>query len=73
MRAALAFAFALIALPALAQTAQSGGGFSSVGGTCSAQTWAYVGAGSVIMKREHLLPRVRYQGVPSRAVGQETD
>ena len=46
MRAALAFAFALIALPALAQTAQSGGGFSSVGGTCSAQTWAYVGAGS---------------------------
>ena len=33
----------------------------------------HVGAGSVIMKREHLLPRVRYQGVPSRAVGQETD
>ena len=33
----------------------------------------HVGAGSVIMKREHLLPGVRYQGVPSRAVGQETD
>jgi non-ribosomal peptide synthetase-like protein len=31
----------------------------------------HVGAGSVIMKREHLLPGVRYQGVPSRAVGEE--
>jgi non-ribosomal peptide synthetase-like protein len=33
----------------------------------------HVGAGSVIMKREHLLPGVRYQGVPSRAVGEEPD
>ena len=32
----------------------------------------HVGAGSVIMKREHLLPGVRYQGVPSRAVGEES-
>ena len=31
----------------------------------------HVGAGSVIMKREHLLPGLRYQGVPSRAVGEE--
>ncbi len=31
----------------------------------------HVGANSVIMKREHLLPGLRYQGVPSRAVGEE--
>jgi non-ribosomal peptide synthetase-like protein len=31
----------------------------------------HVGANSVVMKREHLLPGVRYQGVPSRAVGEE--
>jgi non-ribosomal peptide synthetase-like protein len=31
----------------------------------------HLGAGSVVMKREHLLPGVRYQGVPSRAVGEE--
>ena len=31
----------------------------------------HVGAGSVVMKREHLLPGLRYQGVPSRALGEE--
>ncbi len=32
----------------------------------------HLGAGSVVMKREHLLPGLRYQGVPSRVVGEET-
>ena len=31
----------------------------------------HLGANSVVMKREHLLPGLRYQGVPSRAVGEE--
>jgi len=31
----------------------------------------HVGAGSVIMKREHLLPGLRYQGVPTRVAGEE--
>jgi len=32
---------------------------------------AHVGAHSVIMKHEHLLPGVRYQGVPTRVMGHE--
>jgi len=32
----------------------------------------HLGAGSVVMKREHLLPGMRYQGVPSRVVGEES-
>lgn len=32
---------------------------------------AHVGAHSVIMKQEHLLPGVAYQGVPTRIVGEE--
>jgi len=31
----------------------------------------HLGANSVVMKREHLLPGLRYQGVPSRAIGEE--
>ena len=33
----------------------------------------HVGAGSVIMKHEHLLPHLRYQGVPPRVLGDEFD
>jgi len=33
----------------------------------------HLGANSVVMKREHLLPGLRYQGVPSHAVGEEFD
>ncbi|MDE2435758.1 MAG: amino acid adenylation domain-containing protein [Sphingomonadales bacterium] len=32
----------------------------------------HVGAHSVIMKQEHLLPGLRYQGVPPRVLGRET-
>ena len=32
---------------------------------------AHVGANSVIMKHEHLLAGLRYQGVPSRVLGRE--
>ncbi len=31
----------------------------------------HLGANSVVMKAEHLLPGLRYQGVPSRAMGEE--
>jgi len=31
----------------------------------------YVGAHSVVMKHEHLLPGLRYQGVPTRVMGHE--
>ncbi|WP_428334558.1 amino acid adenylation domain-containing protein [Novosphingobium sp.] len=31
----------------------------------------HVGANSVVMKREHLLPGLRYQGVPSHVLGEE--
>jgi carbonic anhydrase/acetyltransferase-like protein (isoleucine patch superfamily) len=33
--------------------------------------YAHVGPHSVIMKQEHLLPRLRYQGVPTRVLGEE--
>ena len=32
---------------------------------------AHVGAHSVVMKQEHLLPGVAYQGVPTRVTGRE--
>ncbi|HEX7851967.1 MAG TPA: amino acid adenylation domain-containing protein [Sphingomonas sp.] len=32
---------------------------------------AHVGAHSVVMKHEHLLPGLRYQGVPTRVIGHE--
>ena len=32
---------------------------------------AYVGPHSVVMKHEHLLPGLRYQGVPTRVMGHE--
>ena len=31
----------------------------------------YVGPHSVIMKQEHLLPGLRFQGVPTRVLGRE--
>ena len=33
----------------------------------------HLGANSVVMKREHLLPGLRYQGVPSHALGEEAE
>ncbi len=33
----------------------------------------HLGANSVVMKHEHLLPGLRYQGVPSRVIGEEPD
>ena len=33
---------------------------------------AHVGAHSVVMKHEHLRPRLRYQGVPTRVFGRES-